>query len=461
MITDKLLLLSSSFANQYFARLDHFTDPVNAGRIDDFLKEHFEAKIAATKDIYLFDGTNAHITINGPMSPCGPDLYDIFYGFGGVSYNDILTGIERAKQDINPYKGSLFLHGDTPGGTVSMVDDVYQALASCDFRTVMLNKGMVASGGMWIGSACDEIIATAPTAFTGSIGVVISCFDISEMLEKIGVKRVVITNHEATDKVPNIGTEEGQKVIREELDAIYSVFKNRVVAGRGGKVTAEMIDALKGCVKIASEAVSIGLIDAIAEKGSASFSVAEYQPRAQAKAKPADKGARNMPLTMEKLRADHSELVAAIESAARSVMITAADLQTQVDAARNEGVAGERARIQAVEAQLIPGHEALIATLKFDGKTTGPEAAAAVVAAEKGVRTAHLAAMEADTPPVVPAAEGGDDTGVDASAPIEERAQAEWDKDGGLRAEFGGKFAAYLAYRKSAEGGRARVMGRK
>ncbi len=50
------------------------------------------------------------------------------------------------------------------------------------------------------------------------------------------------------------------------------------------------------------------------------------------------------------------------------------------------GAKAERERIQAVEAQFLPGHEDLIAKLAFDGKTTGEQAAVAVLAAEKKKR---------------------------------------------------------------------------
>lgn len=179
-------------------------------------------------------------------------------------------------------------------------------------------------------------------------------------------------------------------------------------------------------------------------------------PRAQATAAPADRKAKMM--TLEQLRADHSALVAAIVAEATQGMISAADLQQQLSTARAEGAAAEMARIQAVEAQAIPGHEGLIATLKFDGKTSGDQAAAAVVAAEKGLRGAALAALESDTPPVVAAVEG--DGGIDANAPIEDRAEAEWKKNPAIRGEFG-KYAAYLAYRRKAEAGQVRILGKK
>lgn len=74
---------------------------------------------------------------------------------------------------------------------------------------------------------------------------------------------------------------------------------------------------------------------------------------------------------------------------------------------RAQGADAERARIQAVEGQLIPGHEALINGLKFDGKSTAGDAAQAVLAAEKTTRNAQAAALASDAPtalPLVPAA---------------------------------------------------------
>lgn len=67
----------------------------------------------------------------------------------------------------------------------------------------------------------------------------------------------------------------------------------------------------------------------------------------------------------------------------------------------------ERERIQSVRAQALPGHEQLIEQLAFDGSTTGPEAAAAVVAAERTLAAGRRADLAADTPlPLAAAATG-------------------------------------------------------
>ena len=50
-----------------------------------------------------------------------------------------------------------------------------------------------------------------------------------------------------------------------------------------------------------------------------------------------------------------------------------------------------------MRAQLLPGHEALIETLAADSSTTGVQAAAAVLAAERNLRQAHASAQAAAT----------------------------------------------------------------
>jgi ClpP class serine protease len=413
MLSDTYLLVSENFARDYTLHLEDYRNPANAGKIDEFFQTYYEQKIAAIKDIYWFDGVDAHISINGPMSPNGPDLYDVFYGYGGVAYTDILGGISQAISDVDPGKGKLYFHGNTPGGTVSMVDDVYQAIKTCGLRTVMINEGSLCSGGVWLGSACDEIIASTPVAFTGSIGVVIRTYDISGMLEKMGVKEVVITNHEASEKAPNIGSTEGQKVVQEELGAIYSVFRDRVVAGRNGKINAATIDSLKGGVKVAKDAMEIGLIDQIIEssgKNNYARAMGAKKPtRAQATATPASTGETSMDL--KQLKAEHPDLVEAITAEARDGMITKEDHTKQLTAATAAGAESERARIADVRAQAIPGYEEMVDKMAFDGVSTGADAALAIVGKEKALRQRAATQMDDEANDPAPPANSEDGAG--------------------------------------------------
>lgn len=122
--------------------------------------------------------------------------------------------------------------------------------------------------------------------------------------------------------------------------------------------------------------------------------------RAPANTEPAEKGASSMDIG--KLKKEHPDLVAAITAEAQAGMAEA------VSQAQEAGAQAERKRIADVRAQVIPGHEALIEQLAFDGKTTGADAAMAMVQAEKALRDKALAEITGEANDAVPAVDAGD-----------------------------------------------------
>jgi hypothetical protein len=144
-----------------------------------------------------------------------------------------------------------------------------------------------------------------------------------------------------------------------------------------------------------------------------------------------------MELTLEKIVAEHPAIAEAL---------------------RAEGAAAERQRIQDVEAQQLPGHAALIAELKFDGKTTGPEAAQRVLAAEKAARDKHAADLHADAPAPLPfAGEAPAAAPPVATLPLDKRCAAQWDADAALRDEFS-SLDAYVAFEQARDAGAAKIF---
>lgn len=156
-------------------------------------------------------------------------------------------------------------------------------------------------------------------------------------------------------------------------------------------------------------------------------------------------------MNLDQLKAQHPDLVQALQA---------------------EGAAGERARIQAVQSALIPGHEKLIASLMFDGKTSGGDAALQVNAAERTIReTQGKANTQAAPPPVVQvpaptvdATQAGKDATEAArfaGLPVAERCKAQWDANGdNVRAEFP-DLATFTAYMRAEESGKAKRLTRK
>lgn len=139
-----------------------------------------------------------------------------------------------------------------------------------------------------------------------------------------------------------------------------------------------------------------------------------------------NEGLEKMDITQERLEKEAPDLLSSIKEAATNDGLSA-------------GAKSERERIESVLAQSIPGHEDLIKKLAFDGKTTGPEAAVQVLAAEKKLRAAAAEDLNADAPdPVKP-------EGETAKTKKPATPEEEFTADVELQKEFG-DVETYLAY---------------
>ena len=138
------------------------------------------------------------------------------------------------------------------------------------------------------------------------------------------------------------------------------------------------------------------------------------------------------------------------KAALKALLVEEIDTQVFYDqgfaAGQAIGRAEERSRIASVEAQSLPGHEALIQVLKFDGKTTGEDAALQILAAEKAKQQAWQANLAADAPAPLPPISA--ERGEQRSVSFAERCQKEWENSEALQAEFL-EAATYVAYREA------------
>ena len=94
----------------------------------------------------------------------------------------------------------MILYLDTPGGSVLASDELYFKIKEYQKKTkrpvYASMQSMAASGGYYISAPCDKIIANR-NCWTGSIGVTLgTMYDVSELLDKIGVKTNTITSGE-------------------------------------------------------------------------------------------------------------------------------------------------------------------------------------------------------------------------------------------------------------------------
>ena len=322
---------------------------------------------------------------------------------GGVSTQLAARDLLQAADD--PSVHSIIQVYDTPGGTV----DGTQAFANIIFQVgqrktvVTLADGLMASAGVWAGTAASQTYIADTTTGVGSIGVVSQHVDMSGRDAQNGIKRTEVFAGKYKRIASDTGplTKAGLQSIQDSVDYTYSLFVQAVATQRGVSVDKVLSDMADGRMFIGEQAINAGLVDGVATLDELITKLNQDRTRGATQGRssgspPVRTGVvqasiskpegQSMTITREQLAAEAPELLQAVMA---------------------EGASAERARIQAVEGQLIPGHEALINTLKFDGISSPGDAAMAVNAAEKQTRTAMAAALAGDAPnalPLTPAA---------------------------------------------------------
>jgi protease-4 len=175
--------------------------------------------------------------------------------------------LDRAAAD--PSVKAVILRIDTPGGEVTASDIIYHEILRFKERTgrpvLGLMMTVAASGGYYIASACDLIMAH-PSTLTGSIGVISVFPNVESLMAKVGVKVNIIKSGPAKDSGSPFRdmTEEERKVFQGVIDEYYESFLAVVARNRKDKVPAEKLRSIAdGRVYTAPQALKLGLIDAV------------------------------------------------------------------------------------------------------------------------------------------------------------------------------------------------------
>lgn len=356
------------------------------------------------------EGGVAVLGIEGALAPKA----NLFMRVSGGASTQMLTRqVESAVAD--PRVRALVLSIDSPGGSTIGSPELAATVRelSAIKPIVTVTDGTLASAAYWVGSAANAVFASGPTVQVGSIGVVAT----HSYTPQGSAQNTEITA--GRYKRMASGTKpldaEGRAYLQQMVDHLYGVFVD-AVAGHRGVAAAQVLEHMAdGRVFVGQQALDAGLIDGFATVDSIverlARNPAEFSSRRVARLpgngtpsprqKPAGAQAsgdlpaepvlletpatpsKGVPMDRKEFEQQHPELLAQITTEATASASTA-----------------ERERIQSVMAvgDGLPGHSALLQTLAFDGKTTAPEAAMAVLSAEKTARSKAIAAHDADAP---------------------------------------------------------------
>ena len=179
----------------------------------------------------------------------------------------VFERLERAALD--PWVKAVILRIDTPGGEVTASDIIYHEILRFKERTgrpvLGLMMSVAASGGYYVASACDLIMAH-PSTLTGSIGVISVFPNVESLMAKVGVKVNVIKSGPSKDSGSPFRdmTEEEKTVFQGVIDEYYGGFLEVVARNRKDKIPPEKLRSIAdGRVYTAPQALKLGLIDAI------------------------------------------------------------------------------------------------------------------------------------------------------------------------------------------------------
>ncbi len=218
---------------------------------------------------YAIVGSVAHIEVAGVLSE-KPDFIAWFLGLDGTTYRDIRDAFALA--DADSAVQSVKLRIGSPGG---YVDGLFETLGTIQSfgKPISVIASQAASAAYAIAAIAGPITAAGVASEFGSVGVAASYY--------VDPQVVDIASTEAPNKRPDVTTEEGQAIVRAELDALHELFVEAIASGR--RTTVDIVNAEygRGSVLLAGEALRRGMIDSAPSSLTASASTSSNALAAQ------------------------------------------------------------------------------------------------------------------------------------------------------------------------------------
>src|SRR5688572_1948785 len=151
---------------------------------------------------------------------------------GVVEVKGVISESEDAVEALKTFEKSptvkaVVVRIESPGGGVAPSQEIYDAIRQLreEKPVVCSMGGVAASGGYYIASACDTIVAN-PGTLTGSIGVIMELGNVEGLLQKLGVQAEIIKAGAYKDMGsivrPMSDAERG--LFQEMIDSVHTQF---------------------------------------------------------------------------------------------------------------------------------------------------------------------------------------------------------------------------------------------
>jgi protease-4 len=160
---------------------------------------------------------------------------------------------------------AIVIRINSPGGGVGPSQEIYEEVKKLKGKKIVLSSmgALAASGGYYIACGTQKIYAN-PGTITGSIGVLMNFVNVKELIEKIGLKGMVVKSGAFKDigsPVREMKPEE-RELLQGVIDNVHSQFIAAVAEGR--KMDRDNVAKLAdGRIFSGEQAKALGLVDAL------------------------------------------------------------------------------------------------------------------------------------------------------------------------------------------------------
>jgi protease-4 len=183
-----------------------------------------------------------------------------------ITSDDTIAEIREYADDTSVK--AIVIRIDSPGGGVVASQEIYNAVLSARKagKKVVISMGSVAaSGGYYVAAAGDRIVAN-PGTLTGSIGVKMEFANLEKLLEKIGIKGMVVKAGEYKDMGSPFRemSPEEHRLLQSVIDDVHSQFIEAVAKGRSLPET-DVRPIADGRIFTGRQALELKLVDQLGD----------------------------------------------------------------------------------------------------------------------------------------------------------------------------------------------------
>jgi len=173
--------------------------------------------------------------------------------------------LEKAESDT--LVKAIVFRIESPGGEIVPCQEILLEIERVkETKPIVVSMGgMSASGGYYISTKADKIVAL-PTTMTGSIGVISQVMNIEGLLDKLGIQVETFKGGKYKDMYSGFRemTPEEEEIMQRMIDEYYDSFVDVVAEGRGLS-KEEVRNLATGQIYTGTEAKELGLVDELGD----------------------------------------------------------------------------------------------------------------------------------------------------------------------------------------------------